>query len=74
MTNSKKSAINRSKPKGNRGNLVLSRHVGESIVINDEIVIMISSIRGNKVGIAVKAPRDVSVVRKELCDKKGKPE
>ena len=74
MKNSK-APINRSKPKGDGGNLVLSRHVGESIIINDNIVIMVSSIKGDKVGIAIKAPREVSVMRKELYDeRKGKPE
>ena len=70
-----KAPINRYKPKGDGGNLVLSRHVGESIVINDNIVIMISSINGNKVGIAINAPHNVPVMRKELYDKKkGKTE
>ncbi len=63
-------SINRSKPKGDGGNLVLSRHVGESVMIGDNIIIMVSSINGNKVGIAIKAPRDVPVMRKELYDEK----
>ena len=75
LSKKNRAPINRSKPKGDGGNLVLSRHVGESIIINDNIVIMISSINGNKVGVAIKAPKDVSVMRKELYDeRKGKSE
>jgi carbon storage regulator len=43
--------------------LVLSRHVGDRIVIADSIEIAVVQIRGNKVRLGVTAPRQVSVRR-----------
>jgi carbon storage regulator len=48
--------------------LVLSRKKNESIVINGNIVITITEIRGDKVRIGVNAPADVKVLRKELIE------
>jgi carbon storage regulator len=48
--------------------LVLSRKVNESIVINDDITITIVQIRGDKVRLAVDAPRDASIHRREVHD------
>ena len=48
--------------------LVLSRHRGESIVINDEIVITVVDIRGDKVRIGVEAPSDIPVHRQEVYE------
>jgi carbon storage regulator len=46
--------------------LVLSRKPGERIVIGTNIVLMVVDVRGNKVRLAVDAPREVSVHRQEL--------
>ena len=46
--------------------LVLSRKQGETIRINDNIVIRITQIKGSKVQVAVEAPKDVPIVRGEL--------
>jgi carbon storage regulator len=46
--------------------LVLSRHANESIMINDDVEIMIVKVQGNKVRLGIKAPRDVAVNRKEI--------
>ena len=46
--------------------LVLSRKVGESIVIGDDVTIWVVDIRGDKVRIGVDAPREVPVTRSEL--------
>lgn len=48
--------------------LVLTRKVDESLVINDDIVITVLSIEGEKVKIGIKAPRDVTVLRLELAE------
>ncbi|ELP35465.1 carbon storage regulator [Rhodopirellula baltica] len=46
--------------------LVLSRKVDEKLVIGDNVVITVSKISGNRVSIAIDAPRDVSIQRGEL--------
>ncbi len=48
--------------------LVLSRKKNESIVINDNIMITIVEIRGDKVRLGIEAPRDVPVHRREVLD------
>lgn len=50
--------------------LVLSRKKNESIVINDDIVITVVEIRGDKVRLGIEAPREVPVDRKEVADAK----
>lgn len=49
--------------------LVLSRKTGERIVIGDNIIIEVCRISGDKVRIAIEAPRDVPVLRSELKEK-----
>ena len=48
--------------------LVLSRKKNESVVINDNITIVIVEIRGDKVRLGIEAPKDVPVHRKEIYD------
>ena len=48
--------------------LVLSRKKNESIVINNEITIIVVEIRGDKVRLGVEAPREVPVHRREVFD------
>lgn len=48
--------------------LVLSRKKNESIVINDDITIMVVEIRGDKVRLGVEAPKEVPVHRREVFD------
>lgn len=48
--------------------LVLSRKKNESIVINDNITIIVVEIRGDKVRLGIEAPKDVPVHRKEVYD------
>ena len=48
--------------------LVLSRKKNESIVINDDITIVVVEIRGNKVRLGVEAPKEVPVHRREVFD------
>ncbi|ACA30776.1 carbon storage regulator CsrA [Histophilus somni] len=46
--------------------LILTRKVGESLLIGDDISITILNIRGNQVKIGVEAPKEVSVHREEI--------
>ncbi len=48
--------------------LVLSRKKNESIVINDDIKIVVVEIRGDKVRLGVEAPKEVPVHRREVYD------
>ncbi|TWU40259.1 hypothetical protein Q31b_36050 [Novipirellula aureliae] len=48
--------------------LVLSRKKNESIIINNDIKIVVVEIRGDKVRLGVEAPREVPVHRQEVYD------
>ena len=48
--------------------LVLSRKKNESIIINDDITVVVVEIRGDKVRLGVEAPKEVSVHRREVFD------
>jgi carbon storage regulator len=48
--------------------LVLSRKKNESIIINNDIVITIVEIRGDKVRLGIEAPKDVPVHRQEVYE------
>lgn len=48
--------------------LVLSRKKNESIVINDDITVVVVEIRGDKVRLGVEAPHQVPVHRREIYD------
>ena len=48
--------------------LVLSRKKNESIVINDDITIVVVEIRGDKVRLGIEAPQEVPVHRREVFD------
>jgi carbon storage regulator len=48
--------------------LVLTRKADQSIMIGDDIEVIVSSIEGNTVRIGIKAPRDVKVLRKETFE------
>lgn len=46
--------------------LVLSRKRNESVVINDQIVVTVLEVRGDKVRLGIQAPRDVPIHRSEI--------
>jgi carbon storage regulator len=48
--------------------LVLSRKKNESIVINNDIVVTVVEIRGDKVRLGIVAPKEVPVHRQEVYD------
>ena len=48
--------------------LVLNRKPGESIIVGDNIEIKILEIQDGKIKIGIEAPREVSILRKEVYD------
>jgi carbon storage regulator len=46
--------------------LVLSRKVGQALIIGNDVVVRVLEVRGQQIRIGVEAPADVSVVREEL--------
>ena len=53
--------------------LVLSRKIGESIVISENVVVTVMSMKGGKIRLGFQAPPEVTVHRQEMYDKiKGK--
>jgi carbon storage regulator len=47
--------------------LVLSRKLGEKIVIGDKIVVTVVKIDRNQIRIGIEAPQDISVYREEIA-------
>jgi carbon storage regulator len=59
--------------------LILTRRVGESVVIGDDVSITVLGVKGNQVRIGVKAPKEVAVHREEIFERikrenEGEPE
>ena len=46
--------------------LILTRRVGETLVIGDDVTITVLGVRGNQVRVGVNAPTDVAVHREEI--------
>jgi carbon storage regulator len=51
--------------------LVLSRKVGEEIVIGDNIRLMVVSIQGDRMRLGISAPKEVVVDRQEVHEKRA---
>jgi carbon storage regulator len=49
--------------------LILTRRVGESLIIGDDVVVNVLGVKGNQVRIGVDAPKEVSVHREEIYDR-----
>lgn len=48
--------------------LVLTRKKGESIIIQNDIVVTVLSVEGDVMKIGISAPRDIDIYRKEIYD------
>lgn len=49
--------------------LILTRRVGETLVIGDDVNVTVLGVRGNQVRIGVSAPKDVTVHREEIYER-----
>lgn len=49
--------------------LILTRRVGESLMIGDEVEVVVLGVKGNQVRLGVNAPRDVTVHRHEIYER-----
>jgi carbon storage regulator len=49
--------------------LILTRCIGESVMIGDDISVTVLRVKGSQVRLGVNAPRTVSVQREEICDR-----
>jgi carbon storage regulator len=49
--------------------LILTRRIGETLMIDDNVTVTVLGVKGNQVRIGVNAPKDVSVHREEIYQK-----
>jgi carbon storage regulator len=55
--------------------LILTRRVGETLIIGDNITVTVLSVQGNQVRVGINAPKDVAVHREEVAKRiaEGQP-
>ena len=54
--------------------LILTRRVGETLMVGDEVTVTVLGVRGNQVRIGIDAPKNVEVHREEIYERIKKEE
>jgi carbon storage regulator len=49
--------------------LILTRRVGETVMIGNEVTVTVLGVKGNQVRIGVNAPKDIAVHREEIYER-----
>lgn len=49
--------------------LILTRRIGETLMVGDDVTITVLGVKGNQVRIGVNAPKDVAVHREEIYER-----
>lgn len=50
--------------------LILTRRIGERLMIGDDVTVLVLEVKGNHVRIGIDAPRDVAIDREEVYERK----
>lgn len=49
--------------------LILTRRVGETVMIGDDVTVTVLGVKGNQVRVGVSAPKDIAVHREEIYER-----
>ncbi len=49
--------------------LILTRRVGETIMVGDEVQVTVLGVKGNQIRIGIKAPEEIAVHREEIYNR-----